>query len=75
MNGSFPSFRWDGNGLSAYSFSINETTGEPQNFSYNQYVRLDQYGLYGMTGETDFVPKSEQDVKNNAPFALTWSGF
>lgn len=73
MNGSFPSFRWDGFGLSAYQFELDGNT--PVNFNYNQFVRLDQYGLYGILGNTDFIPNSEQDVRDNASFALTWKGF
>ena len=73
MNGSFPSFRWDGNGLNAYRFTTNN--GSPTNFDYGKFVRLDQYGLYGITGNAEFIPSSEEDVRANANFALTWSGF
>jgi hypothetical protein len=38
-------------------------------------VRFDQYGLYGIKGITNFVPNSEDDVWENANFALTWKGF
>ena len=84
LNGSFPSFRWDKNGISAYEFSINEQTGAAQNFNYSKFVRLDQYGLYGINGYSDFDStekdpetgkKGEDKIWDRANFALTWRGF
>jgi hypothetical protein len=48
MKGSFPSFRWDSDGISAYQFK--QESGLPTNFNYGKFVRLDQYGLYGIDG-------------------------
>ena len=82
-NGSFPSFRWDGNGISAFNFSINESTGAVQNFNYSKFVRYDQYGIYGINGNSEFNPniadsegeKGEDKIWKNANYALTWKGF
>ena len=84
LNGSFPSFRWDKTGISAYEFTINEHTGVAQNFNFSKFVRLDQYGLYGINGYTDFNASiedsktgkvGEDKIWDKANFALTWSGF
>lgn len=74
MSGNFPSFKWDGNGISAYEFKT-DSNGKPYGFNTSKFVRFDQYGLYGIKGIEDFVAKNEQDVWNNANFALTWRGF
>lgn len=73
MNGDFPSFRWDANGISAYEFK--QINNQPANFNYSKYVRLDQYGLYGINDINNFIPGKEQDIWDNAHFALTWKGF
>ena len=84
LNGSFPSFRWDKAGISAYEFTINEQTGAAQNFNFSKFVRLDQYGLYGINGYTDFNSSAkdpetgkigEDRIWDTANFALTWRGF
>ena len=84
LNGAFPSFRWDNTGISAYEFSINQQTGLPQNFNYGKFVRLDQYGIYGINGYSNFnsqikdpdTGKSGEDkIWDKANFALTWKGF
>jgi hypothetical protein len=41
MNGDFPSFRWDENGISAFEFSINESTGKAYGFNTAKFVRYD----------------------------------
>lgn len=82
MAGSFPSFRWDGVGLSAYEFELNEDGKTGKNFNYSKFVRFDQYGLYGINGYANFNPLTtenglvgEDKIWNNAHFALTWKGF
>lgn len=68
-SGDQPSFRWDGNGLTAYTQNNN-------NIDFTKFVRYDQYGLYGLiNGSQDFVPNNINDVINNATFGLTWNGF
>lgn len=73
MKGSFPSFRWDSDGISAYQFK--QESGLPTNFNYGKFVRLDQYGLYGIDGQEEFSPTKESDIWEKAKFALTWKGF
>lgn len=73
-NGAIDSFRWDQDGINAYAVSFDED-GKAIGFNDQSYVRFDQYGLYGIKGITNFVPSSEEDVWDNANFALTWKGF
>ena len=83
LNGSFPSFRWDNTGISAYEFSLNENTGEVSNFNYSKFVRIDQYGLYGINGYSNFNSAvrdkdgliGEDKIWKHSNFALTWKGF
>lgn len=74
MSGSFSTFRWDALGLNAYQFALDENN-KPINFNYAKFVRLDQYGLYGINGTEKFIAESEDHIWNNAKFALTWKGF
>lgn len=83
MNGNFPSFRWDKVGLSAYKFDIDQTSGKPTAFDTSHFIRLDQYGLYGVRGYANFDPTvqdtnglvGEEKVKEYSDFSLTWDGF
>ena len=83
MDGSFPSFRWDSAGISAYEYELSSITGEPTNFNYGKFVRMDQYGLYGMNGFPNFNSaesdndgvSGEERIWRHANFALTWKGF
>ena len=82
MAGSFPSFRWDGAGLSAYEFELNEDGKTGKNFNFSKFVRFDQYGLYGINGYANFNPLVEENglsgedkIWEKAYFALTWKGF
>lgn len=74
MSGKFPSFKWDGNGINAYHFSYDEF-GQAQGFNYSNFVRFDQYGIYGIKGNSEFIPLNENSVWENASYALTWKGF
>ena len=67
-DGNAPSFRWDSDGLTAYSYS-----GDTINFG--KFVRHDKYGIYGYDGVRDFIPSSEEDIWNKSKFGLTWNGF
>lgn len=82
LNGEYPSFRWDGNGLSAYSFTM--INNRPTQFDYSKFIRFDQYGIYGINGIANFNPNIEDEVTKKigedkiwekARFALTWKGF
>ena len=75
MNGKQPAFRWDENGLSAYSHNVDEE-GNRTGYNTNKYVRFDQFGIYGVIGDEDnFKPQNTKDVHSIAQFALTWDGF
>ena len=67
-DGNAPSFRWDSDGLTAYSYN-----GDTINFG--KFVRHDKYGIYGYDGTKDFIPSSEDDIWDNSKFGLTWKGF
>ena len=83
LNKSFSSFRWDKLGISAFEFTTNRQTGEPQNFNHSKFVRLDQYGLYGINGYSNFDSSvsdenglsGEDKIWKYSNFALTWKGF
>lgn len=83
LNGSFPSFRWDNTGISAYEFILNEQTGDVSTFNFSKFVRLDQYGLYGINGFPNFNSAQpdqegtigEEKIWKYSNFALTWKGF
>ena len=81
LNGNISSFRWDELGLNAFKFSL-DANGRPYGFDQGQFVRFDQYGIYGIEGDRSFNPlegegedKGEKKIWNNAKFALTWKGF
>ena len=74
MNGIWPTYRWDGNGLSAYNFGT-DSSGNITTINYNKYVRFDQYGIYGINAEDGWIASSIDEVKRASNFALTWDGF
>lgn len=74
LSGSFSAFRWDERGINAYRFTRNDQ-GEAEFFNFGEFVRFDQYGIYGMRGNQDFTPESEEEIRNNADFGFTWDGF
>lgn len=67
-DGNAPSFRWDSDGLTAYSYN-------GDNINFGKFVRHDKYGIYGYDGTKDFIPSSEDDIWDNSKFGLTWKGF
>lgn len=83
MSGGFPSFRWDSSGISAYKFNTNPQTGALEGFNQGKFIRMDQYGLYGIDGLSNFNASSpdedgaigEEKIWKNSNFALTWKGF
>ena len=83
LNGSFSSFRWDTSGISAYKFELNPSTGGISTYNPAVFVRLDQYGLYGINGYSNFnsiTPDEdgavgEDKIWKHSNFALTWKGF
>lgn len=67
MNGNDSAFRWDNLGLAAYWATDN-------GYDTNRFVRFDHNGIYGILANDEWTGKDE-DIHNNASFALTWSGF
>ena len=68
-NDNTPSFSWDSYGLNAYKHGSS-------GIDLSTFVRLDQYGLYGISGgSADYRPSSIAQVENDAFFGLTWDGF
>jgi hypothetical protein len=81
-NSSNPNFFWNELGISA--FSVQNSL-----IDYSSFVRLDQYGVYGiknwnngkdstrMNFNDAFAPRSIKEISNNpsAVFGLTWDGF
>ena len=75
-DGEWPTFRWDKDGLSAYRH-------DGSSVFYDNFVRFDQYGIYGVKGQNDgaldrWIPSGEKgnnSVWGTADFGLTWSGF
>ena len=73
INGEYPTFKWDKDGIDAYDYTIdNQGTFNP---NFNKFVRFDRFGLYGYDGSSTFVPTSENDIWGHARFGLTWNGF
>ena len=78
MDGTTPAFRWDTNGITAYWNGKDSITPyDSPDFKMNRFVRFDKFGIYGYNGSDDdknFVPLSEDEVRSNSIFSLTWSG-
>lgn len=72
MNGNYPTFKWNGEGLYAYGFIENE--GTISNYTNNKYVTFNRFGLYGVNDGTNFTPQTVSDIEKKANFALTWNG-
>ena len=72
MNGAYPTFKWDTNGLRALSFT--QKNGTIGSYNAAQYVTYDRFGIYGINGILNFEPQNVTDVEKNSTFALTWNG-
>ena len=71
-NDNLPTFKWDGLGLTAYSFIENNgrTVLNP-----GRGVRFDRFGIYGYNAGTNaFEPSSIDDINDKSTFSLTWEG-
>ena len=52
------------------------TVDETGKVDTRQFVRFDQYGLYGIQDAPEvYVPESEAQIYNDANFGLTWNKF
>ncbi len=79
---STPNFLWDRNGITAFRRSIS-------GIDYSTFVRMDEYGIYGISGFSKnniaidkmsindvFEPGNDTTlIKEWASFGLTWDGF
>ena len=91
-DGAHASFRWDKYGINAYDATreIDEATNQEvlKGIITNNFVRFDQYGVYGIKGTTDdpYNPQKEITVDgktivgedkiwHDALFGMTWKGF
>lgn len=74
MDKNYPSFKWDSNGISAFEKQF-DTNNNFIGYDQNSYVRFDSFGIYGIQDNLNFVPKTEQDIYDNAKFGMTWSRF
>lgn len=68
FSGKYPTFRWTSSGLDAYRFTNDGV-------DFGDFVRFDQYGIYGILDNQDFIPTQEGDIWDNASFGMTWEGF
>lgn len=91
-DGAHASFRWDKYGINAYDATreIDEATNQEvlKGIITNNFVRFDQYGVYGIKGTTEdpYNPQKENTVGGitaigedkiwrDALFGMTWKGF
>lgn len=91
-DGAHASFRWDKYGINAYDATreIDEATNQEvlKGIITNNFVRFDQYGVYGIKGTSDdpYNPQKEITVDgktivgedkiwHDALFGMTWKGF
>lgn len=91
-DGAHASFRWDKYGINAYDATreIDEATNQEvlKGIITNNFVRFDQYGIYGIKGTTEdpYNPQKEtttdgitaigeDKIWRDALFGMTWKGF
>lgn len=90
-DGNSPSFRWDSQGINAYTVNstVDPNTGlTSSEFDFSKFVRFDKFGLYGYDGVEDFEPSTEDaiwykenltthvlELNSDVRFGLTWKGF
>ena len=70
-NGDDESFFWDANGITAYR--VDDETGDT---IYNQFVRMNQDGIFGYIGNSADrnLPVSIDKIKQDSVFSLSWNG-
>lgn len=81
-SGTFPTFRWDQYGLTAFSFDRDpDRENAITNIQGKKFVRFDQYGLYGVdktddaSFPEDWSASDASDIETAANFGFTWEGF
>lgn len=87
-DGNAPTFRWDGDGIDAFYYTTDPSTGEVEVVDRNKFVRFDKWGVYGVKVPST-VPSEEQSSwewtppsdytglkdASGAQFGMTWDGF
>ena len=81
-SGTYPTFKWDQYGLTAFSFDLDPSRNNAiTDIKDKKFVRFDQYGLYGIDKDSDasfpedWNATSTSDVEESANFGFTWDGF
>lgn len=91
-DGAHPTFRWDKYGINAYDATRETDASTNQEvlkgIVTNNFVRFDQYGVYGIKGTTEdpYNPQKEttadgitaigeDKIWRDALFGMTWKGF
>ena len=79
-DGNHQSFRWDSQGINAYTSNlvVDANTGQVVEYPFSKFVRFDRFGIYGYQGTEDFIPSTEEDIwdeNSKVKFGLTWKGF
>ena len=41
----------------------------------DSFIRLDRYGIYGISGIPDYIPRGVKGIQEDAVFSLTWDGY
>jgi len=73
MMGNYPSFLWDKNGITSYRIFVNTDGDTPTTWAdSNQFVRLDQHGLY-MTKDGDSAFKELRSDNGYIPWFMNES--
>ena len=74
-DGLYQTFGWDALGLSAYD--VLKDGDNITGVNTNKLVRFDELGIYGIIkeGAATYYPKTIEEIKDNANYALTWDGF
>lgn len=76
-DGAHASFRWDKYGINAYDVNRDENNNLI-GIIRNNFVRFDQYGIYGILGADStevYVPQDQNQIWEDGRFGLTWDGF
>lgn len=81
MSGTMPAFDWTEKGISAYELRLpdpndNDLNNQGQWVDTSNFVRFDQYGIYCIQGDKDFLAEDLSSIKSkeNVPFYLLRDG-
>jgi hypothetical protein len=64
MTGKAVSHRWDDKGITAYDTTYDFSTGEIKSVNNSNFVRFDEFGIYGIQGKADFNARQRDTVDN-----------